>query len=181
MICATTLGKPPEVRRPDALVLSKIQASAPGGGRGGSNVLNERNAGSGSGSHRGTSGTRRIASGRGYAKSSRSCRSLEERRIPAAADEGTATPLADAMHMFLQHVRVHSSDKPRTVQWYSAVLAHVRADSGRPDVRGIHLPRGHRRLQVETERRVQRAAQGPADHTADDQLFASEARPGCSL
>lgn len=47
------------------------------------------------------------------------------KKVPVAADEGTATPLADAMHMFLQHVRVHSPDKPRTVQRYTAVLAHV--------------------------------------------------------
>lgn len=36
------------------------------------------------------------------------------------------TALPDAVAMFLQHVRVHSPDKPRTVQRYTAVLDHVK-------------------------------------------------------
>ena len=34
--------------------------------------------------------------------------------------------LSDAVAMFLQHVRVHSPDKPRTAQRYSAVMDHVK-------------------------------------------------------
>jgi integrase/recombinase XerD len=41
------------------------------------------------------------------------------------------TPLADAVQMFLQHVRVHSPDKPRTVQRYTAVLDHATRILGR--------------------------------------------------
>jgi hypothetical protein len=44
---------------------------------------------------------------------------------PAPPNETPLTLLTDAMKMFLQHVRVHSPDKPRTAQRYSAVLDHV--------------------------------------------------------
>jgi integrase len=50
---------------------------------------------------------------------------LDGKKVPVAPAEGTATPLADAIQMFLQHVRVHSPDKPRTAQRYTAVLDHV--------------------------------------------------------
>src|SRR5207302_8740467 len=39
--------------------------------------------------------------------------------------------LSTALEMFLQHVRVHSPDKPRTAQRYSAVLDHVTRILGR--------------------------------------------------
>lgn len=39
--------------------------------------------------------------------------------------EGTVTPLAEALEMFSQHVRVHSPDKPGTFRRYNEVLGHV--------------------------------------------------------
>ncbi|HXI41911.1 MAG TPA: site-specific integrase [Bryobacteraceae bacterium] len=49
----------------------------------------------------------------------------------AATSETPLTPLPDAVAMFLQHVRVHSPDKPRTAQRYAAVLDHVARILGR--------------------------------------------------
>ncbi|HEV2202062.1 MAG TPA: hypothetical protein VGR73_19760 [Bryobacteraceae bacterium] len=40
-------------------------------------------------------------------------------------DEGSATPVQDAIEMFLSHVRVHSPDKPRTHSRYEIVLHHA--------------------------------------------------------
>jgi integrase/recombinase XerD len=40
-------------------------------------------------------------------------------------EEGSATPIQDAIEMFLSHVRVHSPDKPRTHSRYEIVLQHV--------------------------------------------------------
>jgi integrase len=45
--------------------------------------------------------------------------------------EAPLTPLTDAIQMFLQHVRVHSPDKPRTAQRYTAVLDHAKRILGR--------------------------------------------------
>ncbi len=45
--------------------------------------------------------------------------------------EAPLTLLTDAAEMFLQHVRVHSPDKPRTVRRYAAVLDHVNRILGR--------------------------------------------------
>jgi integrase/recombinase XerD len=45
-----------------------------------------------------------------------------EAPVPA---ESPLTLIADATDMFLQHVRVHSPDKPRTAQRYGAVIDHV--------------------------------------------------------
>jgi len=45
--------------------------------------------------------------------------------------EAPLTPLRDAVQMFLQHVRVHSPDKPRTAQRYTAVLDHATRILGR--------------------------------------------------
>ena len=39
--------------------------------------------------------------------------------------EGTVTLLSDAIETFVQHVRVHSPDKPRTVGRYQIVLDHA--------------------------------------------------------
>jgi hypothetical protein len=39
--------------------------------------------------------------------------------------ETPVTLLSDAIEMFLQHVRVHSPDKPRTVRRYGTVLEHA--------------------------------------------------------
>lgn len=49
---------------------------------------------------------------------------------PAAA-ETPMTPIATAVEMFLQHVRVHSPEKPRTAQRYTAVMDHVTRILGR--------------------------------------------------
>lgn len=45
---------------------------------------------------------------------------------PPASAEAPLTLLSDAVDMFLQHVRVHSPDKPRTAQRYTAALDHVK-------------------------------------------------------
>ena len=47
------------------------------------------------------------------------------KKKPVDPEQGSVTLLADAIQMFLQHVRVHSPDKPRTVQRYTAVLGHI--------------------------------------------------------
>lgn len=63
---------------------------------------------------------------------------LGGKKVPVASAEGTVTPLADAMQMFLQHVRVHSPDKPGTVRRYTEVLDHVtRILGGRTFVESI--------------------------------------------
>lgn len=45
--------------------------------------------------------------------------------------ETPLTPLAEAIEMFLQHVRVHSPDKPRTAKRYTAVFGHISRIPGR--------------------------------------------------
>ncbi|MGD0499098.1 MAG: site-specific integrase [Bryobacteraceae bacterium] len=45
---------------------------------------------------------------------------------PPAPAETPMTLLTDAVEMFLQHVRVHSPDKPRTAQRYTAVMDHAK-------------------------------------------------------
>jgi hypothetical protein len=40
-------------------------------------------------------------------------------------EEGTATPPSEAIKLFLEHVRVHSPDKPKTHQRYRKVVDHV--------------------------------------------------------
>jgi integrase len=50
--------------------------------------------------------------------------------LPSSPDT-PLTLLSDAIDMFLQHVRVHSPDKPRTVRRYAAVLDHVKRILGR--------------------------------------------------
>ncbi len=44
---------------------------------------------------------------------------------PPVPTEAPLTPLSDATQMFLQHVRVHSPDKPGTVRRYAEVVAHA--------------------------------------------------------
>ncbi len=44
--------------------------------------------------------------------------------ILGATSEDTSTPITDALAMFLDHVRVHSPDKPKTLQRYRKVLEH---------------------------------------------------------
>ncbi len=43
---------------------------------------------------------------------------------PPSPEEGTATPIADAIEMFIEHVRAHSPDKPLTARRYRQVLDH---------------------------------------------------------
>jgi len=52
-------------------------------------------------------------------------RLLDGKGPQPTSGESTATPLSSAVEMFLQHVRVHSPDKPRTAQRYHAVLDHI--------------------------------------------------------
>ena len=49
----------------------------------------------------------------------------------AKPEETPLTPLVDAIGMFLDHVRVHSPDKPRTVRRYTNALDHVKRILGR--------------------------------------------------
>ncbi len=50
---------------------------------------------------------------------------------PITAVESPMTLISHAIEMFLQHVRVHSPDKPRTAQRYGAVMDHVARILGR--------------------------------------------------
>ncbi len=45
---------------------------------------------------------------------------------PPTLAEAPLTLLSEAVDMFLQHARVHSPDKPRTVKRYAAALRHVK-------------------------------------------------------
>ncbi len=56
---------------------------------------------------------------------------LGGKSAPPTPAETPMTLLSTALEMFLQHVRVHSPDKPRTAQRYSAVLDHVTRILGR--------------------------------------------------
>jgi len=58
-------------------------------------------------------------------------RILGRKGAPLTPPERPMTLLTEAVEMFLQHVRVHSPDKPRTVQRYTAVLDHVKRILGR--------------------------------------------------
>jgi len=60
---------------------------------------------------------------------------------PPKPAEASMTLLTEAIQMFLQHVRVHSPDKPRTAQRYTAVLDHVmRILGGKTFVEAITRP-----------------------------------------
>lgn len=43
---------------------------------------------------------------------------------PPAVEEGTATTIADAIPMFVEHVKAHSPTKPETIRRYQQVLEH---------------------------------------------------------
>ena len=45
--------------------------------------------------------------------------------VPSAPKEGTATLISDAVRMFLDHIKVHSPDKPNTHRRYQKVLEHI--------------------------------------------------------
>ena len=47
------------------------------------------------------------------------------------AEERTATPIADAITLFSDHVRTHSPDKPKTLQRYQKVLEHFERHLGK--------------------------------------------------
>jgi integrase/recombinase XerD len=49
----------------------------------------------------------------------------------SAPQDGTATPIEDAIAMFADHVRVHSPDKPETQRRYAKVLEHFHRHLGR--------------------------------------------------
>ena len=46
------------------------------------------------------------------------------RNSPSQPKEDAATPIADATHIFIEHVKAHSPDKPLTVRRYTQVLEH---------------------------------------------------------
>ncbi|MGH9392882.1 MAG: tyrosine-type recombinase/integrase [Terriglobales bacterium] len=50
---------------------------------------------------------------------------------PVAPGEAPLTSLVESIDRFLEHVRVHSPDKPRTVKRYTAVFDHVKRILGR--------------------------------------------------
>jgi hypothetical protein len=41
------------------------------------------------------------------------------------AEQGTATPISDAVAFFIDHIRVHSPGKPETVRRYQKVMEHI--------------------------------------------------------
>lgn len=49
---------------------------------------------------------------------------LAQGKVPPKIEDGTATSIADAMPMFLEHVKAHSPDKPLTARRYQEVLGH---------------------------------------------------------
>ena len=56
---------------------------------------------------------------------------LAQGKVPPAVEEGTATTIADAIPMFVEHVKAHSPDKPETVRRYEQVLGHFERLLGR--------------------------------------------------
>lgn len=78
-------------------------------------------------------------------------------------EKSPMTLLTDALDMFLQHVRVHSPDKPRTVQRYTAVLDHITRILGgktfveaitRPDIDDYKATRSLESSEQHKERRI---------------------------
>ncbi len=78
-------------------------------------------------------------------------------------EETPLTSITDAVDMFLQHVRVHSPDKPRTVQRYTAVLDHVKRILGkktfveaitRPDIDDYKAVRSGESSEQHKDRRI---------------------------
>jgi len=55
---------------------------------------------------------------------------LTQGRIPPPIEEVTATKIADAIEMFVGHVKAHSPGKPETVRRYKQVLDHFEAVLG---------------------------------------------------
>jgi integrase len=62
---------------------------------------------------------------------------LDGKKPQAALANPPLVLLSDAIEMFLQHVRVHSPDKPRTVRRYGTVLQHASRIVGRKTVDAI--------------------------------------------
>ena len=81
----------------------------------------------------------------------------------SAPEESPLTPITDAADMFLQHVRVHSPDKPRTAKRYMAVLDHVKRILGkktfieaitRPDIDDYKAVRSSESSEQHKNRRI---------------------------
>jgi integrase/recombinase XerD len=49
---------------------------------------------------------------------------LAQGKVPLKIEGGSATPIADAIPRFLEHVKAHSPEKPLTVRRYQQVLDH---------------------------------------------------------
>ena len=49
---------------------------------------------------------------------------IAQGEAPPEVGKGTATPIAGAISMFLEHMRAHSPQKPLTLQRYREVLEH---------------------------------------------------------
>jgi hypothetical protein len=88
---------------------------------------------------------------------------LGGKTVPSAPTEAPMTLLTDAVEMFLQHVRVHSPDKPRTAQRYTAVLDHVTRILGsktfveamtRPDIDDYKTTRSIETSEQHKDRRI---------------------------
>ncbi len=82
---------------------------------------------------------------------------------PAPPAETPLTLLTDAVDMFMQHVRVHSPDKPRTAQRYGAVLDHVKRILGaklfveaitRPDIDDYKIARSAEKSEQHPDRQI---------------------------
>ncbi len=50
---------------------------------------------------------------------------LSGRQLETVHKEGDATPLANAIELFADHIKIHSPAKPRTLERYQEVLAHL--------------------------------------------------------
>ena len=71
---------------------------------------------------------------------------LAEGKTHPKLEEGTATAIADAIPVFLEHVKAHSPDKPLTVRRYRQVLGHFERLLGKKKyveaiTRADHRPR----------------------------------------
>ena len=51
---------------------------------------------------------------------------LAQGKVPPKIEGGSATPIADAISRFLEHVKAHSPEKPLTVRRYQQVLDHFK-------------------------------------------------------
>ncbi len=106
----------------------------------------------------------------------------------AGSAEVPLTPLAGAIEMFLQHVRVHSPDKPRTAQRYTSVLDHVKRILGaklfveaitRPDIDDYKVARSAESSEQHPNRRITpRTINGDSKSLRELQTAERSARQG---